>query len=159
MKKIRYVLRYFALNYPYKFELSKTRMTKMVYLADWFFAKDYGNQITGIRWYFDHYGPYVSDVYNDAVIDRKLTIKNEYSVYGSKKEVIALRKDYKAAQLDLDELSNREKCILDKVIEQTRNLNWSEFIDYVYNTYPIRSQKRYHFLDLVGLAQEEKSKN
>jgi uncharacterized protein YwgA len=158
LSKCRYVLRYFALNYPYKHELSKTRITKMVYIADWFSAQKSQKQITDIKWYFDHYGPYVSDVYDEAVRDRKLTIQHEYSAFGAPKDVIALSKVYNSAQLELDLLNSRETNILDKVIERTKNLNWSEFIDYVYYTYPIRSQKRYSALDLVELAKEEKQK-
>jgi hypothetical protein len=158
MNKIRYLLRYFTLYYPHKNELSKTRITKMVYLADWFSAKERGKQLTDIEWYFDHYGPYVSDVYDEAESDRKIIIRHSYSVYGSPKGIIGLKKDYNEDQLHLDMLSDPDKKILDKVIEKTKNLNWSEFIDYIYSTYPIRTQQKYGFLDLVKLADEEKNK-
>jgi len=156
MSKVQYVLRYYALYYPHSHELSKTRITKMVYLADWFSAKEYNSQITNIKWYFDHYGPYVSDVYDAAVKDSKLVIRQEVSVYGFPKEIIALRKQYNKEQLNLYLLSDRETKILDKVIEETRNLYWSDFINYVYDTYPIKTQKRYSYLNLVELARQER---
>lgn len=60
------VLLYFINKYPYPDELSKTRITKMVYLADLYKTQVIGEQLTEIKWYFDHYGPYVSDVYDAA---------------------------------------------------------------------------------------------
>ncbi|MBN3553318.1 SocA family protein [Fictibacillus nanhaiensis] len=156
MNKIRGLLRYFTLYYPHKNELSKTRITKMVYLADWFSAKEHKKQLTNIKWYFDHYGPYVSDVYDEAESDRKIVINHTYSVYGTPKGIIGLKKEYNAEQLHLNTISDSEKEILDQVIEKTKNLHWSEFIDYVYSTYPIRTQKKYGHLDLISLADEER---
>ena len=90
MVKIKYIVRHFAKNYPYKSELSKTRMTKMVYLADWYYALKYGKQITNIEWYFDHYGPYVIDVYNTVKDDRNLKIVDGFTRYGSPKQTIEI---------------------------------------------------------------------
>jgi hypothetical protein len=131
----------------------------MVYLADWFSAQKYNTQLTGIHWYFDHYGPYVSDVYDEAIRDRKLTIKHDVSAYGSPKEIIALKNPNETEDLRLEELDQKDKEILEEVIESTKYLYWSEFIDYVYSTYPIRTSKRYSNLNLVQLAQEEKRKS
>jgi Protein of unknown function (DUF4065) len=156
MNKLRTILRYIILNYPYKNELSKTRITKMVYLADWYSAQKHNSQITNIKWYFDHYGPYVVDVYKEAANDRKIKINQSYSAYGTPKEIIELKKDYNPEELDLYTLSNEEKEILNKVIADTKHLNWSEFIDYVYNTHPIVTQKKYGYLNLVDLAQVER---
>lgn len=149
---LKHVIRYLLKNYPYKDELSKTRLTKMVYLADWFSVKKYGRQLTDIKWYFDHYGPYVSDVFDAAERDKKIHFRNDYSAFGTPKLIFTLTTDQK---LGLDNLSNGEIEILDEVIQETKYLNWSEFIDYVYSTYPIKSQRRYNFLNLVELANEE----
>jgi hypothetical protein len=156
MAKIKDVIYYFLLNYPYKDELSKTRLTKMVYLADWECAKKYGKQMTKINWYFDHYGPYVTDVYDTAVKDKKLVVKHSVSQFGSPKEIIKFAKDYEF-ELDIEDidLKKREMKILDDVIEETKYKYWNDFINYVYSTYPITSQKRYQNLNLVKLAKEE----
>lgn len=156
MVKLKYILRYFALNYPYKHELSKARLTKMVYLADWFSSKNNGWQITKIKWYFDHYGPYVNDVYIDAIADKKLVVKDELTAFGTPKETIYLKNE-QTNSLNLDKLTESERQILEKVIQETKHLNWSEFIDYVYSTYPIRTQERYSYLNLVDLAIKEKN--
>lgn len=152
MNKINYILRYFTKNYPYKDELSKTRLTKMVFLADWFSAQRNKSQITDIRWHYNHYGPFVNDVYKAAKRDKLLIIKSDYSAFGSPKEVISLKneKEYR-----LEGLNEQEIKILDDVIDKTKTLNWSEFIKLVYSTYPVKNQQKYSDFDLVNLADRK----
>jgi len=154
MAKIKEVIYYFLINYPYKDELSKTRLTKMIYLADWESAKRCGKQITKINWYFDHYGPYVPDVYQVALKDKKINIKKGFSAFGSPKETIEFDKGYADYSVDNVRLNIEQVEILDKVIEDTKYLNWNDFISYVYSTEPIESQEKYKKLDLVKLAEE-----
>ncbi|OLO40326.1 hypothetical protein BTR23_07505 [Alkalihalophilus pseudofirmus] len=154
MAKIKEVIYYFLINYPYKDELSKTRLTKMVYLADWESALSYGKQITKIDWYFDHYGPYVPDVYEVVIKDRKLNIKHGHSAFGNPKQTIEFDEHYQDYSLEKIKLDDNQKKILDKVIADTKFLNWNDFIKHVYDTHPIQSQERYHNLDLVALAEE-----
>lgn len=156
MSKLNSVLHYFLKNYPYSDELSKTRITKMVYLADWESAVLYGTQITNIEWYFDHYGPYVSDVYDAAQSDNIIIIEHTNSYFGNKKEVFRLSEDG-ADESTIGVLDSNEILILNNVIENTKYLNWNEFIKYVYSSYPIESQTRYSVLNLINLAEEYKS--
>jgi len=157
MSKIKDILRFLTLNYPYKDELSKTRLTKLVYLADWYSAIKNKQQMTNIEWYFDHYGPFVSDIYEEAAKDKCLNIKQSYTVYGSPKEVIGFNEQYK--KNIKFKLTEDEKTILKKVVEETETLTWNAFINKVYSTYPINGQKRYNYLNLVQLANEmEKDK-
>jgi len=161
MTELNKILRYFAFHYPYKSELSKTRITKMVYLADWFSAEKNGKQLTKIRWYFDHYGPYVEDVIKVAEKDNTLKIEEELSAYNFPKQLVTLKKIYKDNKndvLELNDLDEFEEGILKKVIEETKLLNFSEFIDYVYSTYPIKNQKKYKQLDLIKFAKEKSRK-
>lgn len=60
------IVAYILKNYPNKKDLSKARVTKMVYLVDWRAAFDLGSQATDIQWYFDNYGPFVYTI-NDMV--------------------------------------------------------------------------------------------
>ena len=157
MASIQDVVRYFVLHYPYPHELSKTRLTKMVYLADWLSAQRQKRQITEISWFFDHYGPYVSDVYDTARKDRELKIELSFSAYGTPKETIVMRapNDHLATPT----LSDDDKAILDDVINNTCPLSWTKFIDYVYSTYPIQTLERYSSLNLVDLAIEMESES
>lgn len=142
---------YFCQNYPYRDELSNSRLTKLVYLSDWFSCLLYGKQLTEIRWVFNHYGPYVDDIIDTARQDRLFVISYSQNFYGDNKLIISCDENYQPM------ISIKEKNIIDFVIEKTKSMYFNEFIDYVYSTYPISSQQRYLNLDLVSLAREYKS--
>jgi hypothetical protein len=151
MFNLREIMCYFCQNYPYRDELSNSRLTKLVYLSDWFSCLLYGKQLTEIRWVFNHYGPYVDDIIDTARQDRLFVISNSQNFYGDNKLIISCDENYQPM------ISIKEKNIIDFVIEKTKSMYFNEFIDYVYSTYPISSQQRYLNLDLVSLAREYKS--
>jgi hypothetical protein len=146
MTNLRDVTAYLCKNYPYKTELSKARLTKLVYLADWFSVKSSGNQITGINWYFDNFGPYVADVYNMASLDKDtFKVEKTINAYGKEKVLISLSDDFDNSSISI---GANEKEILDSVIDETKGMYWDKFIAYIYSTSPIAKSDRYQFLKL-----------
>ncbi|VXA77308.1 MULTISPECIES: Panacea domain-containing protein [Aeromonas] len=149
MNRLQKIIAYFCVKYPHKGELSKARLTKLVYLADWFSALIDDRQLTDIDWLFNHYGPYVDDVVEVASRSPYFSIVSEQTMYGSDKYLISFN-----GHFDESSLPYRERQILDFVINKTKNLYFDDFIDYVYSTYPVESRNRYSRLDLVSLARE-----
>lgn len=156
MNKTQEVIRFILNNYPYADDLSKTRITKIVYLSDWYNAQQNGSQITPIQWYFDHYGPYVTDVIDAAETDEEIEISSTYSMFGSPKLLITTKD--KTKKLLVNNLSDSEKQAINNVITETKHLNFNEFIDYVYSTFPITTSGKYNYLNLTDLASQEKNK-
>ena len=152
MDKVKNIVAYFCLKYPHENELSKARLTKLVYLADWVSALVCGKQLTNIKWIFNHYGPYVNDVVETARNDINFNIIPARTYFGGEKYIISFNGD----EDDID-LTSKEKDILNAIIEKTKTMYFNDFIDYVYSTYPVRSQERYSYLNLVELAKEYKS--
>lgn len=148
--KVDNVLRYIINEYPYPDELSKTRTTKLIYLIDWKSVQKTGKQITEIQWYFDHYGPYVSDVLDTADEDKEIRISEKISNFGTKKYVVESKLDGEKLQCDI---SDNERIIIDEVINETKKLSWNAFIDFVYATPPIVNSEKYGYLDLNKLAK------
>lgn len=151
MNRLQSIIAYFCLIYPYPDELSNSRLTKLVYLADWVSALADDRQLTDIHWLFNHYGPYVDDVREAVLYSHNFSLHNDQNVFGSSKNVIKFH-----GYNDEIRLSERDKKILNLVIEKTKGKYYNEFIDYVYSTYPVQSQNRYSNLDLVKLANEYK---
>lgn len=152
MNKLRDIIRYICKSYPLSSELSNARLTKMVFLSDWEFAKSYGRQLTDIEWYFHNYGPYVDDIKAISNDDPSIVLVSTTTVYGTHKLLIELKDPN--AKVDLTE---EERKTIDKVIEATRPMYWNSFIKHVYDTYPIRTTPRHSTLDLVELAKKEKN--
>jgi hypothetical protein len=148
---LRDVMAYICLNYPHKDELSKARLTKMIYLCDWRSAIMRGKQITNIEWIFNHYGPYVDDIYSVASKDPDFEISMSTNIYGNIKEIISVKPEAKT-----ESLKTGDKEIIDFVINKTSTMYWESFIKLVYSTYPIVSQERYIKLNLPSLAEEYK---
>lgn len=123
----------------------------MVYLADWYYALKHGKQLTNIKWNFDHYGPYVADVFNIAKNDRKLIIEQGFSQYGSPKQTIKINENY-INSFHVGRLDVEVTEVLDKVIEDTRSMYWDDFISYIYSSYPIKNSRRFEKLNLKKLA-------
>ncbi|WP_263576534.1 Panacea domain-containing protein [Acinetobacter pseudolwoffii] len=134
------LIKYFCSMYPHSQELSKARLTKMIYLADWENFKLSNKQISDIKWYFDNFGPYVTDVVDTAYNDPDVRLVSTRTIYGTEKTLI----EYKGVTPTLDE---PVRTILDKVIESTKTLSWKNFIEYVYATPPIKESTRYNYLD------------
>ncbi len=151
MSKLQQIVAYYCLKYPYKDELSKARLTKLVYLADWFSALLDGAQLTRINWVFNHYGPYVDDVIDSVKSSPLFSVVSSRTIYGSQKYLISCN-----ASFDEITLSKREREILDAVINKTQSLYFNDFVDYVYSTYPVKTNERYSEFDLVRLAKKYK---
>lgn len=149
MDKLRDAVGYICEKYPHKNELSKARLTKMIYLADWRSAITRNEQITSIRWIFNHYGPYVEDVVNTARNDPSFEIVLTETIRGNIKELLRYQ-----GHTNFPSLSKDDKEILDFVIETTKSHYWDQFIRLVYSTYPVLSSRRSSELDLTALAKE-----
>lgn len=147
------LIKYVLVKYPYKDELSASRLTKILYLADWKSSIEKGVQITDAVWHFHHYGPYVDDFIKAAKDDADIKVVDTITMFGGKKQQIELRKGF-----DSDvEISADSKEILDFVIRATKDKNYEEFIKLVYSTYPVVSNSRYSDLDLVKMARDYKA--
>lgn len=154
MKNIQKIIAYLCLQYPYKNDITKARLTKMVYLADWFSALLDSKQLTDVKWVFNHYGPYVDDVVEAAHSSLGFKIEHQNTMYGSSKYVIS----YNGAPESID-LTDREKNILDAVIDKTKSMYFNDFVEYVYSTYPVKTKERYSTFDLVALAKRYRLEN
>lgn len=88
------IVAYFVRNS--QIELSKGRLNKLVYLADWKYALDYGKQLSSISWKFNHYGPYVNEIEKSIESDSLKRFKithQETSYFGHSKYTINLVND------------------------------------------------------------------
>ena len=144
MNNIKDILHYILNEYPNSRDLTKTRLTKLFYLIDWEYTKKYQEQITDIGWYYDHYGPYVSDVLDVADDDKEVKIDETISAFGGVKYVIKPKED-KVLEYNLTPNTIE---IIDQVIENTSELSWNDFIKNVYETAPIKNSNNYEVLNL-----------
>lgn len=153
MAKVNDVAAYICENYPHQSELSKTRLTKLVYLVDWESTKKHGRQATKIRWFFHNFGPYVDDVIEAVQSDKRFDVITTENFYGDEKLEIKLKESSKGNS----NISAEDAEIIDAVISNTKSMYWNTFIKHVYDTAPIKNSNRFRYLDLVEFAKDDKS--
>lgn len=155
MTTLKDIIYYIIKTYPIKDHLSNARITKIIYLADWYSANVFRHQITDIKWYFNNYGPFVNDILETAMQNENLfSVKIINNFYGAPKRIIGIKDDYKP------NLTDQDIQALQRVIEITKDKTWEQFITFVYSTYPIVSSERYTELDLLELAVDyQKTQN
>lgn len=149
MNKLQNIIAFICANYPHKSELTKARVTKLVYLSDWFSALLDKKQLTEIEWVFNHYGPYVDDVVDAAHSAFGFKIEHQNTMYGTSKYVLSYNGDEESIKLE-----ERDKEILNAVMEKTKTMYFNQFVDYVYSTYPVKTKERYSTFNLVKLAED-----
>lgn len=150
MNNLEKLIRYILLNYPNLQELSKPRLVKLIYIIDWRYTIENGKQYTDINWVYNHYGPYVNDVINlmkkNPNIFKVETYSNPFGGGNTDKFDLVDK-----TKIELDE---NIKSIVDRFIDYTYKLTWSEFINLVYSSYPIKVNLKYSTLNLKELAIE-----
>ena len=149
MADLKDMIYYILKKYPKKDHLSNARLTKIIYLSDWYSAINYNKQISNIHWYFDNYGPFVWDVLDEIKQHSDLfVIKKTLNIFGAEKRLIKTKNDEYMVTLSKD-----EKNAIKKIIKITKDKDWSQFIKFVYSTYPILTTEKYSYINLENKAK------
>lgn len=150
MGELQDIVGYIYKQYPQKGELSKGRITKLIYLVDWTMCLMSNVQVSTVRWYLNRHGPYSAEIESLTRHNDLFSIKNTENYYGGNKKYIALR--------DVDGfvpgLSEAQMNVIDATISKTQDLSWHEFTQMVNRTYPLVTVSEYSFLNLPLLAQK-----
>lgn len=72
-------------------------------------------------------------------------------VFGGNKKLFEIKGKYSPS------IPEQQVEYINFVMEKTANMGFSEFIKYVYSTYPIYKTRKFQKLDLPALAQEYKT--
>lgn len=151
MEKETNVLHHLLNKYENNLDLDIVTVTGIMYLIDWESSLRYGKQITNIDWLFNEYFLFSSTLYeliNNSEHFKNVTI---FSPFGKEKKIIKNTCEQSNNNFNL---SKEDILIIEDVLSLVNYFNWNDFRNFVVNTYPVRSQKRYDILDLPKLAIE-----
>ena len=151
MSTLKQVMLYIVKSYKHSKSISVSRLSKTVYLADWLAALKLDRQLTNITWDIRFSGPFAPEIESILTGDVDFQMQADKN-YINKVQQIAVPND------DIPvELTPAELRVLDKVLRDTVQLNWNDFLNYVYATYPVKIQQRTTIIDLVAVAKEYKN--
>lgn len=142
-------VKYIFIKYPKKEDLFVSRLTKIIYLIDWKSAIDDSCLLTNSEWHLDNYGPYIEHFFDAITKDKDLDIKISNNLDEDKKLSIVMKNiEWQ------DHLEDRQKKIIDFVINVTKDKNYSDLSKLVFSTYPIIVGNNNFYLDLIKLAHD-----
>ncbi len=98
--------------------------------------------------------PPPTDVVVELTQTNNFHIEKTLNAFGSEKEIISLKNAGHPFKLDPIELE-----VAKHVLQETKSLRFDEFIKLVYSTYPVVTQPKGSYLNLVQLAKDYKSKS
>lgn len=144
------ILHYLVDKYPYPDDLTRLRVTKLIYLIDWKAVQKTGQQLTNITWSLGQYGPTTETIIETVDKDPGLTFLETVSNFGTKKYL--LKTTIPDEQLSYN-LSCENRHLIDTVINETKDLFWNNFMNHVYQTPPVIQAKSYGVLNLENFAK------
>jgi hypothetical protein len=119
----------------------------MTYLADWLSVKEFGDQVTEIRWRYARLGPY-ADEFENLDLGKDFEIQETTNRFGDPKRVISFHGEPPPSSL-----SRNEERVLNKVLERTA-ISWDELTRLTESTWPIFTRSEGQELDLVERAED-----
>ena len=120
-------------------KVGRTRIIKLLFLADLLAKKKRRKSLTGTRYYYHIYGPYSVEIANaiDSLVRRRLLQDfPEPTEFGLAHNYKLTAKGRKS--LSQSRLSDEEREILDRVIKLYGNLPLLDLLDSVYATEPMK---------------------
>jgi len=137
MNSILAVSHYLKANHPKQHCLSRHRLLRLVYLADWRAALVYGLPLTDTHWVNDHVFPQAPDALPWFRVDDGDSYENVPAYLPSMEE---------------EPLTEQAVTSLDYVLEKTKNLNWTGVALLVQATHPAHMTEKGSVMDLNSLA-------
>lgn len=131
--KARAVVSYLRRRYPHE-HLSRVRLRRMAYLADWKSAIERGRQMTGLVWRFGDCGP-------DCAAARRLV---EEELSGAPRGPFS----------HFRSLTAEDRRLLGLVARSVEGKDYFGMEKLVYSTYPVFTGERHSELNLAALAAE-----
>jgi hypothetical protein len=148
--ELRDALAYICGRYCDGLSLSVSRLTKILYLADWRSCITRGQQATPIQWKLNDSGPFCTELQALLRFDRAFEVVTTRSILKGKSERVVLVSDF-----GWKSLSREDREVLDFVLKTSREKYLSEFQRLIDSTYPVyKGARSGDSLDLAALAFE-----
>jgi len=124
-------------------------LQKLIYLVDYFYARQHGKQYTAIKWYYDKSGPYSQEVEIAITDNSSVSIQRQgdhpsigsYFIYPGALPII----QYEDLLIVLQHIQ--------RLYAESHGYN--DFTLYVYSTSPLRKTQQNRYIDILAAVKEE----
>jgi uncharacterized protein YwgA len=121
---------------------TRTKLVKLLYLADMLHSKKYGRTLTGVTYYSYFYGPYSDQIIKSIKKLKDSDIIEEHGGVGVEGQEYYLYTFRIDAEFPETLLGGSEKKTLDKVITNYGDRALDDILDIVYSTKPFVKTKK-----------------
>ncbi|NQT74464.1 MAG: SocA family protein [Chloroflexi bacterium] len=136
--------------------IHRTRLVKLVYLADNMHYEHFGETITGLKYMWDNHGP---NAISNAIVKEADNLVNDdficmqvgTSMYGG--ENFRYTKGTKSTDISKTKLSSMERQVLSDIVNQNKNKNLSEIVSVSKKTTPFKEASQYEVLKMSRLSK------
>lgn len=140
--KLKEMIKYIVENYEEPQVLTRTKLVKLLYLSDKFAKEELGSKISDTDYIKYHYGPY-----SDDIVDTLEEMDGEgiSELVGQ----TSSGKYYQYVPLHANvtgRLSNQEKAIIDRILNNYADLDTEALVDEVYTMYNLDDEQKYTHL-------------
>lgn len=119
-------------------ELKKTKLAKLLYLADFAWFYDHLESMSGMEYRKMQFGPVPSDFFRameELEEEGAIRVKHEK---GNGKDMYIIQEARGSAKRALDELNDDELKLVDKVWDNWRDANTQEIVDFTHEQLPYK---------------------
>lgn len=151
LSKVESIAAYYSIKLKEPISINKYK--QLFYLADWFHALVDKETMTKLKWTYRYYldTPNLEILLDNSYLFTRTIRRNEF-INNQIKEY-----SYAASIVNIN-LTEREKQILDCVIEKTKDFYYNDLVSYVTSTYPFKRETMYFELDLYESGIEYRKK-
>ena len=140
-------------------EFAKTKLVKLLYLVDVENYRRSRRTLSGLHWYFYHYGPYAFEI-DDALDELSLDIPQESVKTGSGHNAIVFRPDRSMRSRLGDFVDTPELRLVDRVIQKWGEMELNPLLNHVYfYTEPMTDAERGELLDFSTIQRHRPQRN
>ncbi len=137
----------------------KTKLIKLLYLID---VENYRRRrkvLSGLDWYFHHYGPYAFEI-EDALDDLALEISQESFKTKYGRNAVVFRPHRELRPMLAEYVSKPELNLVNKVIVEWGDVEFNPLLNHVYfYTEPMQNAKRGDRLDFSTIQRRRVSRS
>lgn len=128
-------------------KLTRTKLIKLLFLADLAHYKKHKKSITGVRYYSYFYGPYSEEIMKtiNKLNGFEIEEYSRYSSEGKEYYIYTLGKNPRNLRINL---GPEEKKTLDLVIKDFGDIPLPKLLEYVYSTEAFRKCRKGGLIDL-----------
>lgn len=133
-------------------KITKTKLAKLLYLADfaWFYGKL--ESMSGMQYRKNHYGP-VPDMYFRALDELEET--GHISVDRKDERAILISENKSSAKIKLEEIGKNEMDLIKKISGKWRGKRTSEIVNFTHNQLPYKICEENEIIPYGLITQED----